>query len=122
MRICILFSLLLIVSAVKIIDYPATSTLEVNIGERFDISLSSNPTTGFRWEATSTPSKVKSDREDPFGKFQVSGLRPIGSGGKQIFTFEAQEVGQEVLTFAYKRPWGDNPDYSVATVTVIINQ
>ena len=122
MRIYTLFSLLLIVSAVKVVDYPAASRLEVNIGERFGISLSSNPTTGFCWEAISTPSKVKSDREDPFGKFQTNALRPIGSGGKQIFTFEAQEVGQEVLTFAYKRPWGDNPDYSVATVTVIINQ
>ena len=122
MKIYTLFLLLLIVSAVKVVDYPLESTLEVNIGERFEISLSSNPTTGFRWEATSTPSKVKSDREDPFGKFQASGLRPIGSGGKQIFAFEAQEVGQEVLTFAYKRPWGNNPDHSIATVTVTIKQ
>lgn len=72
--------------------------LETQAGKTFDISLESNPSTGFSWQA-------KYDQEyfelvDQ--KFETSS-ELIGAGGKEIFSFKALKTGDKFIDFDYLR-------------------
>lgn len=122
MKVSIFLSLILIVTATKVLEYRngKDNQLEVTIDEPFEVSLPSNPTTGFRWELKESVGKVKSATEDNVGKFKAGASRPLGSGGTQVFSFIAEEIGEAILTFVYKRPWGNNLDQNTATITIKI--
>lgn len=77
----------------------------VNLDSEFKISLESNPTTGYKWEAKFDENflKLKSDTLS----------RPsealVGQGGTQTFGFLPVKVGETTIEFLYKRPWEKEP-------------
>jgi inhibitor of cysteine peptidase len=77
-------------------------TISVGVGQHFAVQLPANPTTGFSWQLTA----------DPGGQVQVLGHtyvaatpQQIGSGGNELFTFQAVSAGTTTLAFGYSRPW-----------------
>ncbi len=69
-------------------------------GKTFSISLDSNPSTGYSWQA-------KYDQEyfelvDQ--RFETSSDL-IGAGGKEIFIFKALRIGEKFMDFQYLRTW-----------------
>eukprot|EP00826_Nyctotherus_ovalis_P047124 TRINITY_DN5379_c0_g1_i15.p1 TRINITY_DN5379_c0_g1~~TRINITY_DN5379_c0_g1_i15.p1 ORF type:complete len:152 (-),score=35.55 TRINITY_DN5379_c0_g1_i15:107-532(-) len=116
----VLLSLILFVSATKSLRYPSMTSLDVTVGETMEIVLDANPSTGYRWELTSSLEKIKKPINKAYDEFRAEGSHIMGSAGKQVFTLEAQASGQEVLTFAYKRPWETKSDEEAARVTINI--
>lgn len=78
-------------------------TIEVVVGQNFSIILEANPTTGYKWELAGTldPGVVK------FIANEYKALEPrrIGSGGNEIWTFQAVGAGSAKITLQYVRSW-----------------
>ncbi len=88
----------------------------VKIKKEFTISLDSNPSTGYKWEASFDRAflKLKSDR------YKRPARTIPGAGGTQTFVFLPIKQGDTKIGFFYKRPW----EKSIAketTFTIHIN-
>jgi len=76
--------------------------LEVGVGQRFELALPENPTTGFRWALESKGEPVLVLLGDAFAP---SAGTP-GAGGVHRWEFEASRAGSADLRLTYRRPWG----------------
>ena len=73
----------------------------VKVNEEFKIPLESNPSTGYKWEASFDEAflKLKADR------FKRPAKALIGAGGTQTFVFLPVKQGDTKIRFVYKRHW-----------------
>ena len=69
-------------------------------GKKFNISLGSNPSTGYRWEAIFDSSSL-----ELVGKDYHSSSKAIGGGGVTELTFIPKTIGKMILEMRLKRPW-----------------
>ena len=77
--------------------------IAVRKGQVLEIAIESNPTTGYLW---SLEGFSGSEALASTGKYQyVRGADRIGAGGKQIFSFRAENKGPAKLIFEYRRGW-----------------
>ena len=77
-------------------------TLELKKGERFQIDLPENPSTGYSWEFLTEPKKSNVVREEKSEYISKKGPM-LGAGGRKIFTYTATEKGKVELRGFYKR-------------------
>ena len=84
---------------------------ELSVGEKFQVTLDENPTTGFEWEIHK-PGKpcivLLSEKSVPPPKDP----QVVGRGGTKIFTFKAEKPGRTELELRYRRPWEDEDKFS----------
>lgn len=84
--------------------FEAYDLIRAEVGQPFNISLESNPTTGYGWT-------VDFDNNFLSGGAEMEGainiVRPslIGAGGWQIFSFTPIREGRTVVSAVYKRSW-----------------
>ncbi len=71
------------------------------VGDKLEVLLECNPTTGYQWEVNPLASKVLVPRGSDF----VSSSAAIGSGGKQSLSFRANEPGRVELELFLRRPF-----------------
>ncbi|PKN70734.1 MAG: hypothetical protein CVU52_08855 [Deltaproteobacteria bacterium HGW-Deltaproteobacteria-10] len=93
--------------------------IKMNVGDRLEITLEGNPTTGYVWE------KVEGDNEILLrqGDYQYTPAEPLllGSGGKFTFTFLGAAGGKTRLRIIYHRTFEKNIDpVKIFEVLVII--
>lgn len=76
----------------------------LKLGDTYEVSLDSNPSTGYRWlvefdedylELVDRRFELDSDLNPP----------PPGTGGKETFVFRTVAKGNTQVEFTYKRPW-----------------
>ncbi|MFH1327616.1 MAG: protease inhibitor I42 family protein [Candidatus Bathyarchaeota archaeon] len=89
--------------SVSVIHNVTLSNVEVEVGQQFNITLESNPTTGYQWQLAepldeSILNLIGSEYQAP-----ENGL--IGAGGEEIWTFEAVDQGTTEISMEYVRPW-----------------
>jgi inhibitor of cysteine peptidase len=77
-------------------------TITAGVWQHFAVQLDANATTGYTWQLTA----------DPGAQVQLLGHtytpappQQPGSGGTELFTFQAVAAGTTTLTFGYLRPW-----------------
>lgn len=75
---------------------------ETELGKSFTISLVSNPTTGYSWQAHFDPEYLELVNND-----FVSNSNLIGAPGVESFELKAIKQGQTELRMIYKRSWED---------------
>jgi predicted secreted protein len=68
-------------------------------GQRLQVRLEGNPTTGFTWEAQNMPAVLEQNGDPAY----VSGGTAIGAGGAFAFTFTGKQSGDGQLTLVYHR-------------------
>ncbi|MFC2015377.1 protease inhibitor I42 family protein [Chloroflexota bacterium] len=90
------------------------SIIRVETGKAFAIELRGNPTTGYTWCADPTPPCIRLAEQD----FLIGGTG-IGSGGLEVFHFEAQEPGTAQIVFHYRRAWGGPPRETIDFQVVV---
>jgi inhibitor of cysteine peptidase len=76
-------------------------TIKARTGEPFNITLDSNPTTGYRWYADYDYGLMKLDDQS----FEREPSGAIGGGGRETFTFTPQRSGETRISMVYRRPW-----------------
>lgn len=75
--------------------------MTVKYGEIFEISLPSNPTTGYEWNVILSPGLLKiNEKYDTNCKQNM-----VGCGGVKIWTLRAVRSGKESFNGSYKRSW-----------------
>jgi inhibitor of cysteine peptidase len=71
----------------------------------FLIRLPANPTTGYSWRLSISPSDLLLQKKAPQYQSSVSGGKLLGSGGFECWRFRFTRPGLARLSFAYARPW-----------------
>ncbi len=108
-RACLAVLMILMVSAtgsvaaaadVVVTEKDAGSIVDLVSGDRLDVVLAGNPTTGFNWHVSSVDSAVLKGAGEPSFR-RDSDL--IGSGGEITLSFEAAAPGQTTLKITYNR-------------------
>ncbi len=83
-------------------------TIELNPGEQLELSLCSNPTTGFQWEdppLVSDPSVIEAQAMH-FDEPSIAGNSElVGAPGIQRWTFKGLESGFAKIELTYSQPW-----------------
>jgi len=74
--------------------------IQASLNSTFDITLDSNPSTGYSWQAEYDETYLELVDQT----FQVSS-EALGAPGKEVFTFRALNGGETRVTMEYKRPW-----------------
>ncbi len=94
------------------------STVALQVGERFDLSLAANLTTGYRWELTAIERAIVTLAGEP--DYDVGSNMP-GAGGIQTFHFVTAAAGQTLLKLIYHRPFETNtPPLKTVELTVLV--
>jgi len=76
-------------------------------GDVLNITLDSNPSTGYAWHVTQNDEKVLLQLGEP--QFSFGNQTPMpGAGGAETFQFKALSKGATTLTLVYMRPWETN--------------
>jgi len=100
-------------------------TLEVQVGESFEVNLCSNPSTGFQWteEAQISNSAILKQEEHKFIGPESEPPPPPGTPGQEIWTFKALQQGSGKIYLEYSRPWegGEKGEWT-CTVEVIVKE
>ena len=79
------------------------SEVSLDVGDRLDVRLEANPTTGYSWELGPLPvglELVSSEFEEPGGSL-------VGAAGTQVFGFDVVGPGDGILRFEYVRVFDD---------------
>jgi len=85
------------------IDLKGDEAIAVDLGQVLDVNVEANPTTGYAWSVAGEADGTVLKRTEKYNYKQDSDR--IGSGGVQIFSFEAIAKGQTKLVFEYSRSW-----------------
>jgi predicted secreted protein len=77
--------------------------LEVGVDQTFDITLCSNPSTGFSWESPTGEGDAVAELVERSVLQMVGG--PPGEAGRERFGFRTTAVGNGTIHFVYSQPW-----------------
>ena len=98
-------------------DYGAHLTLRP--GQKVEVHLPANPTTGYTWTLAEADPAVLAAAAEP--QYTPEAADRPGSGGVEVWTFEAQAPGTTVVRLIYHRPWEqDTPPAAIFQVTVTV--
>lgn len=94
-------------SAATVVSEHTSSDVALKVGGALEVRLEANHTTGYSWMAAPAMNAVLVRQ----GKAEYQGNATggkVGVGGVEIWRFKAVKVGNQVLTFEYRRPWEKN--------------
>lgn len=101
-RVILGFTIFFLLNSLLAVSFAADDVIveNVELDEQFQISLDSNPSTGYSWEADYDPEYLELISEE-YVPDNTGGI-VLGGGGSEIFTFQALKVGQTTITFNYQ--------------------
>lgn len=97
------------------------SQVELAAGQVVEVTLESNPTTGYSWEVSAVDAAVLSQLgEVEFREAPKEGEQMVGVGGTETFRFSSA-AGETTLTLVYHRPWEKDVDpLETFTIQVVV--
>jgi len=93
-----------VTSLVNMFQELSISLVEVKVGQEFDITLDSNPSTGYQWQLAKQLNETILVLIGSEYKPSESDLI-AGAGGMEIWTFKAVNSGTAEISLKYVRPW-----------------
>jgi len=75
--------------------------IALEVGKAAEISLPSNPSTGYSWVATFDASLVELADQ----RYVAPGTGALGAAGTEVFVFKGLKKGRVTVVFEYKRSW-----------------
>jgi len=92
--------------------------IKVNAGQRFNIRMQSNPTTGYGWRCSKADEKVV---QFVTNVYIPPDSKLVGAGGYEVWTFKAVGTGTANISMKYVRPWEkDQPPARTNVYAVIV--
>lgn len=96
-------------------------TAELRVGERLEVRLPENPTTGFSWAVDENNRRLLTLEDTAYAPPDEAGF--VGARGQRTFRFTARQPGEVALKLKYWRVWeGDGSVAERFAVTVRIIQ
>ncbi|MGD9117165.1 MAG: protease inhibitor I42 family protein [Dehalococcoidia bacterium] len=95
--------------------------IDISVGGEFIIALSSNPTTGYTWQASYDETMLELVGGEPTYEPEEEGDgEMVGSGGTDFFRFKALKAGAVEITMTYAQHWegGETGDTKVFSGTI----
>lgn len=92
-------------SAKQLTEADNGRSIELSVGDKLEVTLPGNPTTGFQWEVSDVDSIILTPIGEP--EFKPSS-NAVGSGGNITLRFEAVGAGQTKLKLIHHRKFEDN--------------
>ncbi len=90
-------------------EAPTTRQLELKPGQAHSLTLPSNPTTGYQWQAQVEPASDAPVTVDisfvPPPTPQEGQPRLVGAPGRERITLTARHPGRAQVRLRYARPW-----------------
>lgn len=80
-----------------------TRQATIGVGESLTVTLCSNPSTGFAWEAASIDDGTVLQQVEQ--KYIEPSANTVGTAGQEAWTFKALKKGQTTVSMKYSRPW-----------------
>ncbi len=74
----------------------------LKIGQHIDVTLNSNPSTGYSW---SWINKAAVTTVDSVAAISVGSSNAPGSSNQEIWRFKAVKAGTDSIKFRYAQPW-----------------
>lgn len=94
-------------------------TLAIQIGQRVEITLKGNPTTGYVWSVAGLSSNTVEQVGEIEYRRDAAGKGMVGVGGVFVATFKAVKPGKTMVRMEYRRPWEkDVPPVETFAVTL----
>src|SRR5579871_483722 len=91
-------------------------TVSVAVGDRLQVQLEENPTTGFRWHVDDDKAGVLALEHDAFARASKG---VSGAAGTRELVFSVAKQGQTVLRAFYRRAWEtQTPAHTTFELTV----
>jgi inhibitor of cysteine peptidase len=88
-------------------DSEKNCPLNMRVGQEMQLSLRSNPSTGFRWVVKDAASSVlKSLGPELYSNPEDRGL--VGSAGQSSWRYKAEHPGNGRILMIYQQPWEPN--------------
>ncbi len=95
-----------------------TDTFNLQIGQSVDITLNSNPSTGYSW---SWINKTGVTTVDSVATIYVNSNNVPGSPTQEIWRFKAVKVGSDSIKFRYAQPWMGGAVGETRTLFIKVN-
>jgi inhibitor of cysteine peptidase len=94
--------------------------IDIGVGDEFIIALSSNPTTGYSWQASYDETMLELVGGESTYEADETDEEVVGSGGTEFFRFKALKAGEVDITMTYAQQWegGEVGDTKVFTATI----
>lgn len=77
----------------------------LSVGQQMEITLESNPTTGYSWQVADDAGGIVEMVGEPEFVSEPAPAGMVGRGGAETLTFRAEEKGGGTLVLEYRRPW-----------------
>lgn len=105
-------------ATVRVTEADLGAAITIKVGETVEIVLSENPSTGYQWRCTWTPSELLTLAGDVF--LPRKPALP-GTGGTRYFLLEAKEPGEALVTLQYGRWWpgGETEEPQYLTIHIL---
>ena len=102
-----------------ITDLSNQSSATLRPGGRLHVKIESNPTTGYYWTLKTALDEqvLRLVSEDYMADPAPPGI--VGSGGRQLFVFEAVGVGRDTIELSYERHADDVAEAHTLRVRVV---
>jgi len=105
-------------STKRLTEADAGRSIELRAGDKLEVALPGNPTTGFQWDVSVGDTAILRPSGEP--EFEPSSSA-VGGGGTITLRFAAVGTGQMGLTLIYHRPFEkDVPPAQTFEVTVTV--
>jgi len=96
------------------------SIIEFREGDKLDVMLQGNPSTGYSWTIDSLDSTILEESAEP--EFKPDNDL-VGAGGEFTFHFEALKSGETTLKLIYHRSWEkDKEPLDTFEITVVVEE
>ncbi|MBN1192370.1 MAG: protease inhibitor I42 family protein [Coriobacteriia bacterium] len=93
---------------VKLDEGADGSTVALRAGDVLELTLGSNRTTGYAWEAVQVPDCLEQSGEPEYESKGMPGM--MGAPGEETWRFTASEAGEGTLLLEYRRSWETEQD------------
>ena len=98
-----------------------TRTLTLNVGDTLQVSLGSNPSTGFAWAPQMQITNATVLAQTGHEALAPAATRP-GSSASEVWALQAMAAGTTTVSTAYGRPWpGGEKDAWTFTADVTVS-
>lgn len=95
------------------------STVELTVGDRIEISLPGNPTTGYEWKLRAVDKEIL----EPLGELEYKpNDEALGAGGRYTLRLKAIATGETRVEIVYRRPFDtlEVPSLDVYSIFVVV--